>query len=166
MRYAPKIYARLGPHRRLIVVVIAGLAILAGLGAFAAQPRRGQFEGPVRAILLDVIDGDTLAVRARIWIDQDIETRVRIAGIDAPELKGKCAAEIALAQKAREFLRLRLGRADGQPAEIILREIRNDKYGGRVIARVLGASGEDIAAALLSAGLAHAYDGGKRESWC
>jgi hypothetical protein len=46
--------------------------------------------GPVNAELLRVIDGDTIEVRARIWLGLDLTTRVRLSGIDAPELDGAC----------------------------------------------------------------------------
>ena len=49
--------------------------------------------GPVMAQVLRVIDGDTIAVRAQIWIGQSVETRVRIVGVDTPELRGRCALE-------------------------------------------------------------------------
>jgi len=34
--------------------------------------------------VVDVIDGDTLLVCTRIWIGYEVETLVRIAGLDAP----------------------------------------------------------------------------------
>ena len=54
--------------------------------------------GPVAAIVERVVDGDTLAVRARVWLGQDIHVLVRIRGIDAPELKANCNS---LAQTGR-----------------------------------------------------------------
>lgn len=44
--------------------------------------------GPVRADVVRVIDGDTLAVTAHIWVGQSLATSVRIRGIDTPELRG------------------------------------------------------------------------------
>ena len=52
-----------------------------------------------------MIDGDTIVVRARIWLGQEVETRVRLAGADAPELNGGCEVERRLARRARDFVR-------------------------------------------------------------
>jgi hypothetical protein len=41
-----------------------------------------------------------------------------------------------------------------------------DKYGGRVDADASTASTPDVGGALLNAGLARRYSGGRRESWC
>jgi endonuclease YncB( thermonuclease family) len=51
----------------------------------------GVLAGPVMARVIRVYDGDTILVRARIWVDQEIEIRVRLAGVDTPEIKGQCA---------------------------------------------------------------------------
>ena len=53
--------------------------------------------GPISAEVVEVIDGDTLAARARVWLGQELTVRARIAGIDAPELRGHCAADRDLA---------------------------------------------------------------------
>ena len=135
-----------------------------GLGLLAAPAGgapREMLAGPVPARLVAVIDGDTIRVRARIWLDQEVETAVRLHGVDAPELTGACAAERALALDARDFLAARAG-----TAELTLSDIAHDKFGGRVVARVRTSAGLDLAAALLAAGLARAYDGGARPSWC
>ena len=117
--------------------------------------------GPVPARVLTVIDGDTIAVRARIWIGHDVETRVRLAAVDAPELRGGCERERLLAATARDFLIEKIG-----GAVVTLTDIRYDKFGGRVLARVQTVAGDDLAALLVGAGLGRAYRGGKRLSWC
>ena len=137
--------------------MVVALAALCGVAAPAAEV----VPGPVPAEVMGVIDGDTIAVRARIWIGQDIETRVRISGIDAPELRGACDSERALAVAARERL-VELVAGGG----VTLTEIRYDKYGGRVLARVRTRDGEDVGDTLIAARLARAYAGGARVSWC
>lgn len=118
--------------------------------------------GPIPAQLVEVIDGDTVAVRAQIWLGQSVEIHVRLAGIDAPELHGHCAAEAGLAERARAALGAVLA---GGP--VLLRAVRNDRYGGRVVAQVATESGTDAAAALLAAGLARPYAGrGTHPDWC
>lgn len=115
-------------------------------------------EGPVAAEVLRVVDGDTLKLRVHIWLGQTVDVDVRIAGIDAPELRGKCPYERARAEEARDYL--------GRGRAILLARVRNDKYGGRVVADVTEANAGDIAQAMVARGLARAYDGGKREPWC
>ncbi|MBT4718911.1 MAG: thermonuclease family protein, partial [Rhodospirillaceae bacterium] len=85
------------------------LAFILPLAAFALSPSPASqsaetLAGPVPARLLRVIDGDTIAVSARIWLGQAVETLVRVDGVDTPELKGKCAAERKLARRARGFV--------------------------------------------------------------
>jgi endonuclease YncB( thermonuclease family) len=117
--------------------------------------------GPIAATLIDVVDGDTLTLQAHIWIAQTIEMKVRLLGIDAPELHGECDSERARARQAKDYLSsLVEGRA------LTMSEVRNDKYGGRVLARVMAAGRGDIADAMLAKGLARTYDGGKRSRWC
>ena len=118
-------------------------------------------EGPVAAEVVRVIDGDTLKLKVHIWLGQTVEVDMRVAGIDAPELRGKCPSERALAQEARDYLASLVG---GRAIRIA--QIRNDKYGGRVIADVSEPEVGDIASAMIARGLARAYDGGKRDPWC
>jgi endonuclease YncB( thermonuclease family) len=126
------------------------------------EARAGEvIKGPVAADVVRVVDGDTLKLKVHIWIGQTIEVDVRVAGIDAPELKGKCPAERARAAEARAYLDHLVG---GRAVRIA--QVRNDKYGGRVIADVDEETAGDIGAAMLARGLARAYDGGKREPWC
>jgi micrococcal nuclease len=138
----------------------AGLLMALGLVGLAAIVAKYELEGPVAAEVLRVIDGDTLTVRAKIWIGQELTTNVRLLGVNAPELSGDCDEERRLAEAARRFLAERVeGRA------VTLRSIALDKFGGRVVAVVEDGAG-DLAAALLAARLAVPYDGGRRQPWC
>jgi micrococcal nuclease len=137
------------------------LAVSALAAAIEPATAAETLPGPVPATLVEVIDGDTLRVRARIWLGQEIETAVRLAGVNAPELAGKCDTERRLAREARDSLAHALVGAD-----LLLTDIRWDKYGGRVVATVRTGEGRDPAAALLAEGLARRYDGGRREGWC
>ncbi|HEY5597861.1 MAG TPA: nuclease, partial [Kiloniellales bacterium] len=60
----------------------------------------------------------------------------------------------------------RLTAADGHPAHVRLYDISIGKYGGRVVARVVTAGGEDLGHGLLAAGLARPYAGRSRRPWC
>ncbi len=156
--FRPRSGLRRPGHRAGFLVALAVITVAGS----ADNPRRNDgVSGPISASVLRVIDGDTIAVRARIWIGQSVETRVRIAGVDAPELRGDCTLETKLALAARDLVTKVIGDA---PA--ILRDVRHDKFGGRVLARVESGAGEDISALLIAAGLGRPYDGVKRISWC
>jgi endonuclease YncB( thermonuclease family) len=155
----------MGTKRRWRPVSRWALAVLALL--WGGQAALGEsLSGPLPARVVEVIDGDTLGVRVRIWLDQDVATRVRLDGIDAPELRGLCEQERALARRAAAFVAGKvMSEVDGG-AVVRLHEVRYGKYARRVVARVEMEDGEDLAQALLDAGLARPYDGGRRASWC
>jgi len=96
-----------------------------------------------------VVDGDTF------WIDGE---KVRIEGIDAPEVHGSCPAETAMAKAAATELARLL--ADGP---IVVFKSGKDRY-GRTLARV-ETGGNDIGAALIAAKLARHWRG-RKETWC
>ena len=73
---------------------------------------RAELPGPVPARVLRVIDGDAIVVRARVWIDQQIEIQVRLGGIDTPELRGRCDFETTLARRARALVAAKVGDRD------------------------------------------------------
>jgi len=113
------------------------------------------------AEVIKVVDGDTIKVRAMIWVDQTVEVSVRLRGIDAPELyRPKCEAEKALAREAKAAVNA----ASPVGSTVTLSRISQDKYGGRVIAAVTTNEGEALSERLLAQGQAIAYGGPK--PWC
>lgn len=150
---------------RQYVAIVIGLVVgfLAAVAApFSVAADSGErIPGPIPARVIRVIDGDTLLARARIWLGQQVETRVRVADIDAPEMRGKCPEERGLARQALDLVKTTVG--DG---EIVLRDIQFGKFAGRVVARVEAKGGTDLAGTLIKAGLGRIYRGGKRLSWC
>lgn len=144
---------------------LRGLILTGGLVAAAAQGPHSAagdpLPGPIAATVVRVVDGDTVRVRARVWLDQDLEVAVRIAGIDAPELRARCDAERRLAEAARARLATTLGERT-----VILYDVAHDKYAGRVVARVLDSDGRDIGALLLRDGFAVPYAAGGAAAWC
>lgn len=142
------------------------LACLSALGTGSDATAEDILAGPVPAVVEGVIDGDTLKVRAHIWLDQNVAIHVRLAGVDAPEMSGACDRETALAERAREFLQGRLPSAGDNGPNVQLLEVRYGKYARRVVARVETEAGLDLGAALLAAGLAQPYNGGRRPTWC
>lgn len=158
--------------------LIFALGFAAGSGLRPAQPLEraqarpldaGVTADPVRAVtgaghpaeVLKVNDGDTFEARVQVWPGMQITTKVRLRGIDTPELKARCAEEYRRADAAREALRGLLA-AGG----VIVTHVGIDKYGGRVLADVATRNTADVSAALLRSGHARRYDGGRRESWC
>ncbi len=113
------------------------------------------------AEVVRIIDGDTFEARVQVWPGVAIDTKVRLRGIDAPELHARCDDERVRAEAARTALTALL--ADGGVA---ISRVGLDKYGGRVDAAVSTRSTSDVSAALLNGGFARRYDGGRRGSWC
>lgn len=142
---------------RHIMAICASMMI-----ANAAWAEEEKLPGPIPARVVRVVDGDTVLVRARIWLGQDVETSVRISGIDTPEKRGKCEAERQAALQAEAFTAARAA-----PDSLVsLHDVIADKYGKRVVARVVTAQGEDLGRALVTARLARSYDGGHKDGWC
>jgi endonuclease YncB( thermonuclease family) len=111
--------------------------------------------------VIRTIDGDTFEARVHLAPDQDVMTRVRLRGIDAPELKAACAEELRLAEAATTALRELL-----HQGEVAIYNIGPDKYQGRVVADVATGRTGNVSAALLTAGHVRSYNGGHREGWC
>lgn len=152
----------LKPLRTHVCICFVFALILSSSGAkSAASPRSDILPGPVFGDVIEVLDGDTIAVRLKVWIGQNVETHVRLAGIDTPELRGKCAAERAKAKAAQQTLAALL--TDGK---VTLYNIRLEKYAGRVLAQATNTQGDMLTEKMLNSGYARPYHGAKRESWC
>ena len=143
--------------------VVGACAFAMLLPMVGSMPSRaGQtLAGPYTAHVERVIDGDTLAVRVPVWIGQELRVLVRVRGIDAPERKGRCAAERALAKRASAYLEAIIA---GGPVR--LSRVSGGKYFGRVLADVTTAEGNDVARQLLRRKLVRPYRGKARAGWC
>jgi hypothetical protein len=62
--------------------------------------------------VIRTIDGDTFEARVHLPPDLNLITRVRLRGIDAPELKASCPEELQMAETATAALRSLLGEGD------------------------------------------------------
>lgn len=115
-----------------------------------------------------VIDGDTVSIN---------QERIRLDGIDAPELKGKCANEKRLAKAAHYRLaelldgsRLVVQRTPTRPRQGefgMEQRYKTDKY-GRTLAPLI-ADGSDVGEIILREGLARKWTkkwDGREEPWC
>jgi micrococcal nuclease len=149
------------PPRFVPALVIMALLSLASTPVLADRVSDGRYDWPV----LGAIDGDTLKVHLPGLPMELQPMKVRVRGIDTPEIRGKCAAEKQAAHKATALTRFLIAQAKSQKKPIVFSEIGWDKYGGRLDALVT-IDGQSLGATLISAGLARAYDGGKRLGWC
>ncbi|WP_165735073.1 thermonuclease family protein [Pseudoalteromonas sp. C8] len=109
-----------------------------------------------------IYDGDTF--RANIaGLHSLIGERIgiRVAGVDTPEMRGKCKQEKDLARQAKQVTVEAL-----RSAKVI--ELRNTKRGKyfRIVADVY-VDNKNLTDILISSGLGVAYDGGtKAKDWC
>lgn len=111
-----------------------------------------------------VLDGDTVEVVLH-GIAVSPLVRVRIAGINAPEIHAPASlAEIAAGVVASAALRSLLW--DGtSPRRLLVRVRRLDKFGGRLAADLWTAQGS-VAASMIVSGNAIAWDGtGPKPPW-
>lgn len=139
---------------RSFLTVILILTSMSGMSARADDI----YEGPVRAEVVRVVDGDTILVEARPWPGHIIETYVRVRGVDTPELRSSCGAERDAANIAKSFVVSKVGVGE----TVRLRHISGDKYFGRVVADVMLPDDSDLSTLLLAGGYAIAYDGGRK----
>lgn len=109
-----------------------------------------------------VIDGDTIVVDVNAWPELfGKAVKVRLRGVDTPELRGKCPKEKALAYKAKEFVYNKVG----SEVRVILTNLSRGTF-FRVVADV-EVGGVDLGSALIRAGLAREYIYSEgRKSWC
>lgn len=151
-------------HSRFVckfALLCAVVFLLFSMTSAQASPRQDVIAGPVAGKVIGILDGDTVSVLVHVWIGQQIETSVRIAGIDTPEIKGKCEKERNMALAARGELEKLL-----ESGDIILSAIKLEKYAGRVLANAFTTEGVNIADYLIGKGLARPYQGKKRAGWC
>lgn len=145
---------------RKFLIVTGFLAVFLRPGAVAGQGETyGDMEG---AIYRSNYDGDTIRFDipgVHPLLGRNIPVRLR--GVDTPEIRGHCSRENRLAAEARAMVRKLLERS----ARITLRRTGRGKY-FRILADI-EADGVDLKSALLQAGLAVPYDGGRKSwNWC
>jgi endonuclease YncB( thermonuclease family) len=113
------------------------------------------------AEVLRVNDGDTFEARVQVWPGLAVTTKVRLRGIDTPELKARCGEEQSKAEAARAALRKILDEGG-----VTVTRVSLDKYGGRVLAEAATRLTSDISRQMLANGHARPYSGGTRQGWC
>ena len=140
-----------------IIVLLLSLLLCNALHSYAES--YGDYQG---AIYLQNYDGDTIRFDLPKYppIAGD-DIRVRVNGIDTPEIKGECEKEKYDAQQAKEMVADILKDAE----QITLKNMERGKY-FRIVADVI-VDGEILADILIETGVAVRYDGGKKvKDWC
>ena len=111
--------------------------------------------------IVSVYDADTFRASLRDWPEYlGADVGIRVRGVDAPEIRGKCKREKSQAKQARDYVRDLLAEA----RSVTLTNVETDKY-FRLVADVY-IDGENLSNTLIAKGLARTYDGGKRAGWC
>lgn len=100
--------------------------------------------GPYRGVVDLVHDGDTVYIKLDLGFDLTVYARVRVYGINAPELSTDAG------KAAREYARglLLVG------SVVTVLSHGWDKYGGRIDGEITLGDGRDFAASMVSAGYA------------
>ena len=134
------------PVLRALHQAMAGAALWSLIGTAAVAET-------ISPASIYVIDGDTIDVGGN---------RFRLVGLDTPETyRAQCDYELALGHAATARLVELVG--SGSVLDLAVLPGR-DKY-DRGLARFF-VGGRNVAEILTSEGLARAYEGGRRQSWC
>jgi micrococcal nuclease len=142
-----------------ITFLLALTFLISGSTTVSAKPKFGDYEG---AVYVRNYDGDTITFNLpNLHPIIGKKIRVRLNGIDTPEIKGKCDKEKYDAEQAREMVGDILKGAE----KITLKNMQRGNY-FRIASDVI-VDGESLADILIEAGMAVRYDGGKKNSrWC
>lgn len=119
--------------------------------------------GPYKAEVLRIIDGDTVELNVRVWPQLTQRIKLRLDGVNTPQKRGRGVSdcEKEAGQKATNFTQKWL-----PVGEIVtLKQVRLGKYAGRALGQIWK-GGASLGDALIKAGHAKPYTGGKREPWC
>jgi endonuclease YncB( thermonuclease family) len=103
--------------------------------------------GPYRGTVEDVHDGDTVNVKLDLGFDLTVYARVRVKGINAPEL------DTPEGIAARNYARLLLPSG----SHVFVKSYGWDKYGGRIDGQITFAGNKDFARIMLGVGHAVPY---------
>jgi len=111
-----------------------------------------------KAKVIEIYDGDSCTIA--MWVGfQRYSFKLRLFGIDTPELRTKNAAEKEAGYKAKEYL---VGLILGKKVKIVFAD-KEEKFG-----RLLGTiylNGKNINQMMVTAGHAKEYFGGKKEEY-
>lgn len=89
-----------------------------------------------RCKVLNVVDGDTLDVNIDLGFDVWIKQRVRLMGLNTPEIHSANAGERTRAQAAKQFVLDTLAARTPASGILPIKTYKDDKY-GRILADVV-----------------------------
>jgi micrococcal nuclease len=101
-----------------------------------------------------VVDGDTIDLDLDLGFSITLRQRVRLIGIDAPEVRTRDAAEKARGQAAAAHV----VRWFERPGQVLVTTTKDDKY-GRMLADLYREGEPSLCTELLTLGLAVPYRG-------
>lgn len=111
-----------------------------------------------------VKDGDTIEFEAK-FLPPPLKPvlSVRVFGVDTPEkgARAQCPKEAKMGEEATAFTKKAV--ADAKQVKVAL--MSWDKFGGRVLGDVI-LDGQSLRDQLIAKGLARAYFGDAKQSWC
>lgn len=143
----------------LFTISVVGAASISNMRFSLKDMRYGD---AVVTKVTSIYDGDTF--RANLDGFPDLighRIGIRVAGVDTPEIKGKCKKEKLLARKAKQFAVIMLRSGN----QIKLKNLKRGKY-FRIVADVY-IDGVSLADELIRVGLGVVYNGGKKnKDWC
>jgi micrococcal nuclease len=113
-----------------------------------------------RATVDRVVDGDTIDVILDLGFDLKMDSRIRFAGINAPESRTRDAVEKEAGLAAKHYVENWVGALEHKV--IIATQLDERGKFGRVLGRVLSDDGACLNDEMVSLGHAKPYDGGKR----
>lgn len=102
--------------------------------------------------IVKVVDGDTVDVLIDLGFSVYHKERVRLSGIDTPEMNSKNLTEKEIAKKAKSFLTVWLK----DQKNLTIKTYKDDKY-GRLLGEIFGNGGVCINNLLMEKGLAWDY---------
>lgn len=146
---------------RVYSVICRSLILFLALTVVSAAANSETYGNAIVSEVTSIYNADTFRANIAGWPDI-IGKRIpiRVKGIDAPELRGKCKKEIESARQAKQET-VSMIRAAKQ---IELRNMERDKY-FRILADVY-LDGVSLGQELMKKGLARSYDGGNKSIWC
>lgn len=119
-----------------MIILFSMLVFVSSWEAFAPYP----------ADVIRVIDGDTFVAKVHLRKGLAEDTRIRLHGVDTPEMTSCPEAAI----KAKEFLTELIG------SKVRVKFVVRDSF-GRMVSHVFTLDGDNVGAVLLEAGMAEKY---------
>jgi len=134
-----------------LIIILGILAITYNVFAY----------GPYKADVIRVLDGDTVEVRMHLYSGLNKIVKIRMDGINAPEVHTRRLCE----KKQGLESKYRLEALLASSTKIIVEGVHEGKYAGRALGTII-ADGVNTSDWMVNHGYAKPYHGGKRKPWC